>query len=110
MGNRRGFALRASEGPIPFRQGCSQLPARADGELREHLVQMPFNGPRADEESRTDLRIREALTCKPGDLRFLWGQLIASLDASVNRRARRQQFPACALRKAIQVHRVEHFV
>ena len=36
----------------------AKLPARADAELREHLVQMPFDGAGADEELRADLRVR----------------------------------------------------
>src|SRR3954447_22367972 len=34
-----------------------ELPAGLDTELREHVAQMPLDGPRAQEEPRTDLRI-----------------------------------------------------
>ena len=46
-------------------RSASQLPAGTDAELGEHVAQMPLDGPRAEEEPRTDLRIRQALA-RPG--------------------------------------------
>ena len=51
-------------------QGGRQLPARADPELREHLVQVPLDGARAEVELRADLagssgRRGRAARCAP---------------------------------------------
>ena len=41
---------------------------------------MPLDRSRADEQPRTDLRIRQPITGKPPDLELLSGQLVASLN------------------------------
>jgi hypothetical protein len=56
-----------------------QAHARPDPELGEHLLQVPFDGARAQEQLAADLRVRESLACEARDLLLLWRQLIASL-------------------------------
>ena len=54
----------------------TQLPAAADLELPEHLVQVVLHGARADEELRADLRVRVAVARQPRDLELLGRQRI----------------------------------
>ena len=58
---------------LGFRAGqrADELPARADPELREDLPQMPFDGARAQEQPRADLRVREPVAREPCDLPLL---------------------------------------
>ena len=56
-----------------------QLMAGADPELGEHLAQVPLHGARTEEESRTDLRVRQSIASEPRDLPLLRRQLIARL-------------------------------
>ena len=53
------------------RQHPSKLSARADTELFEHLVQVPFDCAWTDEQSRSDLCVRQPLTGEPRDLRLM---------------------------------------
>src|SRR3954447_23501993 len=57
-----------------------QLPAGMDAELGEHVAQMPLRGPRAQEELRADLRVRQPIGGEQRDLPLLRGQIVASLD------------------------------
>ena len=59
-------------------ESCPKLPTRGNAELGEDLAQMPFDGARADEELRADLRIREAVACEPRDLLLLRSGSLAS--------------------------------
>src|SRR4051794_4171919 len=59
---------------------ASQLPAGTDAELAEHVAQMPLDRPRAEEELRPDLRVRQPIGSKQRDLPLLRGQLVAGLD------------------------------
>ena len=56
-----------------------KLVARADPELCEHLAQMPLHGARAEEQPRTDLRIRQPTPSQLSDLPLLCGQIITCL-------------------------------
>jgi hypothetical protein len=58
-------------------QEAVELAARRDVQLGEHLVQVIFDGARADEELRPDLGVRMAISGKLRDLRFLPGELAA---------------------------------
>src|SRR5215217_7182461 len=60
----------------------TELPARADAELGEHLAQMPFDGARADEQLRSDLLVRLPFSCESRYLRLLGGELVARLGAA----------------------------
>jgi hypothetical protein len=62
---------------------CSQLPARADPELHEHLAQVPFDGAAAEEEARADLRVRQPITGEPRDLALLRSQIVARLGLAL---------------------------
>ena len=53
------------------RQHPSKLSAGADTELFEHLVQVPFDCAWTDEQSRSDLQVRQPLTGEPRDLRLM---------------------------------------
>ena len=53
--------------------------AGVDPELGEHLAQVPLHGARTEEESRTDLRVRQSIASEPRDLPLLRSQLIARL-------------------------------
>src|SRR5689334_2723568 len=60
-------------------QLVAQLHAGGDGELREHLVQVPLDRARAEEELRADLLIRLPRRGEPRDLLFLCSELAACL-------------------------------
>src|SRR6476659_1593787 len=82
--------------------GVGQLVAQAhaggDAELREHLVQVPLDRARAQEELRADLRICMPIRGEPRDLLLLRGQLSACLVAPfAPLLARREQLAAGAL-------------
>ena len=53
------------------RQHPLKLSAGVDADLFEHLVQVPFDCAWTDEQSRSDLRIRQPLTGEPRDLRLM---------------------------------------
>src|SRR6187401_2817298 len=52
-------------------QGGSKGVARVYSQLREHFIQMPFNGARTQEQLGADLRVREAVASQPRDLLLL---------------------------------------
>src|SRR5438132_13778941 len=60
-------------------QLAAQLHAGADAELREHLVQVPLDRARAEEELRADLLICLPVRGEPRDLLLLRGELAACL-------------------------------
>jgi hypothetical protein len=64
----------AAPSELRQRQMVPELPAGADAELGEHLVQVIFRGPEASEQLGTNLRVRVALGSQPGDLRLLHGK------------------------------------
>src|SRR5690348_16668604 len=71
----RGLALRSEAV-----QSLTQIPARADAELAEHLAQVPFDRPGGQEQLRADLRVGPPGHGEPGDGRFLRGEAGARLD------------------------------
>src|SRR5919201_1301980 len=117
--------LRRADSPMPARtvsalgrterlrspQCVHQLPAGVDAELAEHVAQMPLHGPPAQEEPRTDLRIRHAIAGKLCDLPLLRGQVIASLDRPLAHLLARglKLFP-CARGEPLHPDRDEHVV
>src|SRR3954447_5687327 len=78
--SHRGTQAGRSRGSDP--RSASQLPAGTDAELAEHVAQMPLDGPRAEEEPRPDLRVRQPIGGKHRDLPLLRGQVVASLDGA----------------------------
>src|SRR4051812_34183056 len=72
---------------------------------------MPLNGPRAEEEPRTDLRIRQAIAGQACDLPLLRGQVVAGLDRPLaHLLACRLKLFTCALGEPLHPDRDEHFV
>src|SRR4051794_37664963 len=72
---------------------------------------MPLNGPRAEEEPRTDLRIRQAIAGQACDLPLLRRQVIAGLDRPLaHLLACRLKLFTCALGERLHPDRDEHFV
>ena len=51
-----------------------ELAARADAELREHVLQVPLDGARADEQLGADLGVRAPVARQTRDLRLLRGE------------------------------------
>src|SRR6266508_1659267 len=88
-----------------------QALAGGDAELGEHLVQVPFDGARADVQPGTDFRVRKALTGEPGDLLLLRGELTTCLDGPLaHLLARGEQLPAGPLGEGLHPDRDEHTV
>src|SRR5277367_2314381 len=70
---------------------------------------MPLHRTRAEEQPRTDLRVRKPITRKLGDLPLLRSQIIACLDRPLARSlTRSQQLFASPLSEAFHPHRREH--
>ena len=98
-------ALAARDGPIPKLiaetggQNVPQLAARADAELREHLVKVVLHGPGADEELAPDLRVGSAVDGQPGDLGLLGRKcVVGAAGALANGLAGGQELAPGALR------------
>src|SRR6516164_1880306 len=88
-----------------------QLVARADCELAVHLSQVPLDRARAEEQPRTDLRVRQPIASQLCDLPLLGGQIVARLDRPLACfLARRQKLPTRALCERFDPHRREHVV
>src|SRR3954454_15352811 len=104
-------SLRGRRLPAQAREGVVEAHARADPELREHLLQVPFDRARAEEELRADLRVRPAVASPSRDEVFLGRQLVARLvDALAHLRAGGQQLVAGAMGESIRAHRDQHVV
>src|SRR5262245_44836560 len=105
------WRLGGHRGRAAVRQHRTELPARADAKLSEHLAQVPLDGSRAEEQLGADLRVREALRRQPCDLSLLRGQLVPRLDAALAHcLAGGQQLVAGALGEALHPHLREHLV
>jgi hypothetical protein len=61
-------------------QRLVQLDARVDAEFGENVTQVVFDGPRADEQSRGDLSVRQGFAGQFGDLGLLGGEPAGGLD------------------------------
>src|SRR5262252_9421420 len=68
--------------PTVLGQRRSELPARGNAELREHVAQVPFDRARTDEQLGADLRVRQAVADEPGDLPFLRRELVTCVGAA----------------------------
>jgi hypothetical protein len=70
-------------------------------ELGEHLAQVPFDGPGAEEQPGADLGVGEAVPSEPGDLPPLARELLARHDhAPAHLLAGREKLAAGALGEA----------
>src|SRR3954451_16060241 len=79
-------------------QRVAQGPPRADAELGEDLLEVPFDRPRAEEELRADLGVRAPVAREPRDLLLLRRQLVARVVAALaHLLPRRQQLVPGAL-------------
>src|SRR4029077_18760544 len=65
-----------------YGQHLVQVHARVDAEFGEDVTQVVFDGARANEQSRADLKVREALACEFRDLGLLDGELAGVLDGA----------------------------
>src|SRR5215216_2250038 len=75
--------LRGRGLPAEARKGVVEAYARADPELGEHLLEVPFDRARTEEELRADLRVRPAVASPSRDEVFLGRQLAAVLVDSL---------------------------
>src|SRR5262245_56230666 len=86
-----------------------RLWSRAYVELREHLVEVPFDRPPAKEEHRADVRVGEAVAGEARDLIFLRGELVTGLVVALaHLQTRREKFRACAFSERLHADPVEH--
>src|SRR5215218_9753443 len=65
------------------RERVAQGPARADAEFGEHLLEVPFDRARAEEELGADLRVGPPVAREPGDVLLLRGELVARVVAAL---------------------------
>src|SRR3954454_21743272 len=87
----------------------AQGPPRADAELGEDLLEVPFDRAGAEEELRADLGVRAPVAREPRDLVLLRRQLVARVVAALaHLLARRQQLVPGALGKPVRAHREQH--
>src|SRR5215470_15179778 len=77
------LSLGGAPSGLRQRQVVPELPAGADAELGEHLVQVVLRGTGADEQPGADLRVGVALGGEPGDLRLLHGEGIARVHGAL---------------------------
>src|SRR3954454_24922514 len=73
----RARELHGHDGVAALRQRAGEALARADAELHEHRLQVPFDGAWADEELGADLRVGPAGEREPRDVLLLRRELIA---------------------------------
>src|SRR5262249_34781232 len=84
---------------------CTQLAARADVELRDHVAKVPLDGAPAEEELGADLRVRLPVGRHPGDLQLLRGQVLERLDRALARGfSGGRQLTARALSECLHAH------
>src|SRR6185503_8305680 len=92
-------------------ESLAKLPAGADAELGEHLVHVPLDGPGAEVEHRSDLRVGEPVTREPGDLVLLRSEVVASLVAALpHLLTRREQLASGALGERLHADRAQQVV
>jgi hypothetical protein len=92
-------------------QGFPKLRPRADAELGEHVVEVPFHGPGAQEEHASDLGVRKPVARKAGNLALLRCEVAARLVlALAHRFAGCKQLAAGALAECLHAELGEHVV
>src|SRR4029079_19632382 len=103
--------LRGRDDRAPRRQGVAKALARADPELQEHLLQMPLDGARAEEQLGADLRVGPAGDGKPRDVLLLRCELVAGVVAALGGGlAGREQLVARTLAEPVRANRAEQLV
>src|SRR6185437_12177857 len=108
---RDDVRLGGHGGLLPGRERLPELFARADPELREHLVQVVLDGSRADEQLRADLGVGVPVAGQARDLRLLCRELVTRLDGALAYRlAGRRQLTPGALGEPLRAHAAEHLV
>src|SRR5215469_12254784 len=94
-----------------FGQRGTELSARSDPELGEHLAQVPLDGVRADEQLGTDFVVREPTARETRDMCFLGRENVVRCDgAFADRRACGEQFASSTLRERLRPHLSQHLV
>src|SRR6185312_4628828 len=102
---------RPDGGCLEVRQSLSQLFARADVELREHLAQVVLDGARADEQPGTYLRVGLPFCGESSDLRLLGSEdLACRLGATAHGFAGGEQLAPGALGERLGPAASEHLV
>src|SRR5205814_1180132 len=97
--------------PLESRQHAVEVPAGADPELGEHLVQVPLDGAGAEVELRADLGVRPALAGQPRDELLLGRELVARpRGALAHLRARGEQLVPGAFGERVDAHGDERVV
>src|ERR1700754_5305291 len=100
--------LAGNRYPHVLRQRVVEFLPRTDAKLHEHFAQVPFDGARADEQLRADLRVRPAESGEAGDLGLLSCELLTSVGSTCPRRfAGGGQLPASPLAESLGSHRGE---
>src|SRR3954452_19821232 len=89
-------------------KGGPKLAPGPDPELREHVAQVPLDGAWAEEQARTDLRVREPVARELGDLTFLCGEVVAGAgDPPAHLLAGGEELVAAAFGERLHAHRRE---
>jgi hypothetical protein len=83
---RQQHPLHRGDLALVARQRGVEARAGTDAKLGEHLVQVPFDGARAQEQPAADFRVRESVAREPGDLVLLGSERVAWLDGAVSER------------------------
>jgi hypothetical protein len=68
-GSTNWLGAHSSAYRVVRREHVLELVAPADLELREHVVQVPLDGARAEKEASADFGVREAVAGEVGDER-----------------------------------------
>ena|SRR5947209_20577722 len=84
---RRGQSDRVSVMTVTviglLEEYAGQFGTGADAEFAEDFSQVVFDGVRADEQLRGDLRVRFALGDEAGDLRLLGGEVVTGVGGAL---------------------------
>src|SRR5438105_9615628 len=78
-----GSTILAARAESPLHQDAPKLTALGDAEFREHFAQVVLDGPGADVEANTDLRVGQSVPSQLGNLGLLCGQLAQRVDAAL---------------------------
>src|SRR4051812_11960602 len=106
LGLRTGPSAQAQPGGR-----LRQLPAGADTELSEHLVQVPFHGACAEEQLRPDLGVGQAPAREAGDLDLLRREVLGRLHVPLARGgASGKELAAGALGEGVHAQATERLV
>src|SRR5580700_5326109 len=106
---RASGATTALRGVRAGGQYRAELVTRSYVQLREHIAQVVGDGGLADENSRADFRVGEAVARQPRDLRLLGSELISGFDAAFPRALTRgRQLALASVGESLGAHAREH--